>query len=227
MQPMIILPWIKQQYSEVATQKNVVTTVLAALRRMPAVKNQSPQALAIWLRASKELEAQQQARLKANEPSARQQRGYVDFREVIKVRTSLAKGSRQRLLLAFYTMIPPLRSDLNRVALLQCPASAATISQGDVDTVKENIFLCLPADRKKPAILVLREFKSANSAGIWRRTLPTNLTQELWTSLQAESPRRWLFNSKSGSPYIAKNFSNSFLGDLHTQMVVLQNLVQV
>ena len=104
-------------------------------------------------------------------------------------------------------MIPPLRCDLNRVALLQCPASAATISQDDVDTVKENNFLCLPADRKKPAILVLREFKTANSAGIWRRTLPMNLTQELWTSLQAEPHRKWLFTTKSGIPYTAKNFS--------------------
>ena len=207
MQPMTILPWIKQQYTEVATQKNVVTAVLAALRRMPAGKDQSPQALAIWLRASKELEAEQQARLKANEPSARQQRGYVNFREVIKVRNALAKGSRQCLLLAFYTMIPPLRCDLNRMALLQCPASAANISKDDMDTVKENNFLCLPADRKKPAILVLREFKTANSAGIWRKTLPMNLTRELWTSLQAESPRRWLFTTKSGSPYTAKNFS--------------------
>ena len=171
------------------------------------MKPQHRQALAIWLRASKELEAQQQARLKANEPSARQQRGYVDFKEVIKVRTALAKGSRQCLLLAFYTMIPPLRCDLNRVALLQCPASAATISPDEVDAVRENNFLCLPADRKKPAILVLREFKTANSAGIWRRTLPMNLTQELWTSLQAESPRRWLFTTKSGSPYTAENFS--------------------
>ena len=127
--------------------ENVVTAVLAALRRTPVVKKQHRQALAIWLLASKELEAQQQARLKLNEPSARQRRGYVDFREVIKVRTALSKGSRQRLLLAFYTMMPPLRCDLNRVALLQCPASAATISQDDVDTVKENNFLCLPADR--------------------------------------------------------------------------------
>ncbi len=85
MQPMTILPWIKQRYPAVATHKNMVTALLAALRRMPAVKDRYPQALAIWLRASKELEAQQQAWLKANEPSARQKRGYVDFREVIKV----------------------------------------------------------------------------------------------------------------------------------------------
>ncbi|KAL3130974.1 hypothetical protein ABBQ38_000297 [Trebouxia sp. C0009 RCD-2024] len=128
MQPMTVIPWIKKQYPEVATQKNVVTAVLAALRRMPVMKKQHWQALAIWLRASKELEAQQQAQLKANEPSARQKRGYVDFRDVIRVHTSLAKGSHQRLLLAFYTMVPPLRCDLNRVALLHCPASAATIS---------------------------------------------------------------------------------------------------
>ena len=90
MQPMTILPWIKQQYSEVATQKNVVTAVLAALRRMSAMEKHHQQALAIW--ASKELEAQQQAQLKGNEPSARQQQGYVAFRDVIKVRTALAQG---------------------------------------------------------------------------------------------------------------------------------------
>ena len=71
MQPMVILPWIKRQYPELATQKNLVTAMLAALKRMPAMHSQCRQALAIWLRASKELEAQQQARLKANEPSAR------------------------------------------------------------------------------------------------------------------------------------------------------------
>ncbi|KAL3153680.1 hypothetical protein ABBQ32_013280 [Trebouxia sp. C0010 RCD-2024] len=53
---------------------------------MPAMKQQHRRAPAIWLQASKELEAQQQARLKGNEPSARQQRGYVDFKEVIKPR---------------------------------------------------------------------------------------------------------------------------------------------
>ncbi|DBA83636.1 TPA: hypothetical protein ACH3X1_006195 [Trebouxia sp. C0004] len=136
MQPMTVIPWIKKQYPEVATQKNVVTAVLAALRRMPAMKHQHRRALAIWLRASKELEAQQQARLKANEPSVRQQRGYVDFREVIKVRTRLAK-------------------------------------------------------------------------------IPMNLTQELWTSLQAEPARRWLFTTNSGSPYTAKNFSKWCCAVLH------------
>ena len=209
LQPRVICPWIKEQYPELATQKNLVTAVLAALKLMPAMNSQCQQAIAIWLQASKELETQQHARLKANEPSARQQRGYVDFREVIKAHTSLAEGSRKRLLLAFHTMIPPLWCDLNQVALLQCPASAATISQDDVDTVQENNFLCLPADRKKPAILVLRDFKTANSAGIWRRTLPMNLTRELWTSLQAELPRTWLFTNKSGSPYTAKNFSTA------------------
>ena len=110
------------------------------------MKQQHRQALAIWLQASKQLEAQQQARLKANEPSARQQRGYVDFREVIKVRTALAKGSRQRLLLAFYTMIPPLRCDLNRVALLQCPASAVCAPQ-----VKSILLTCAWLSRSAQA----------------------------------------------------------------------------
>ncbi|DBA88651.1 TPA: hypothetical protein ACH3X2_000289 [Trebouxia sp. C0005] len=89
------------------------------------MKKQHRQALAIWPQASKEHEAQQQAQLKGNEPSARQKRGYV----VLYVH----------------------RAD----------QAATTIAQDDVDTVKENNFVCLPADRKKPAILVLRKFKTA------------------------------------------------------------------
>ncbi|DBA98764.1 TPA: hypothetical protein ACH3X1_014534 [Trebouxia sp. C0004] len=42
MQPTTILPWIKKQYSEVATQKNVVTAVLAVLDEAPA----SPRSMA-------------------------------------------------------------------------------------------------------------------------------------------------------------------------------------
>ena len=42
-QPMTVLPWIKKQYPEVATQKNIVTAVLAALRRMPATEGPMPE----------------------------------------------------------------------------------------------------------------------------------------------------------------------------------------
>ena len=139
-----------------------------------------------------------------NKPSARQQRGYVNIRDVVKVRTSLAKVSRQRLLLAFYTMIRPLRCDLNRVALLQCPASAATISPDAVDAVRENNFLCLPADRKKPAILVLRNCKLCRHLA---ENTPDEPDSKLWASLQAEPHRTWLFTTKSGMPYTAKHFS--------------------
>ena len=34
-----------------------------------------------------------------------------------------------------------------------------------------------------------------------------HLTQELWTSLQAEPARRCLFTTKSGSPFTANDFS--------------------
>ena len=57
MQPGVILPLIQEQYPELATQKNLVTAVLAALKRMPAINSLCRQALAIWLQASKELEA--------------------------------------------------------------------------------------------------------------------------------------------------------------------------
>ena len=206
LQPQVTIPWIKQHYSEVATQKNLVTAVLASLKRMPASRKHRL-ALSAWLEASQQLDEQQQARLKSNAPSARQKRGYVEFAQVVKIRKALRKGSRERLMLAFYSMIPPLRCDLNRIAVLTCPAAAVDLSTALVDRVREDNFVCLPADRKRPAVLVLREFKTAGSQGVWRRTLPSSLTQEIWSSLRSEPPRRWLFATKDGEPYTAKNFS--------------------
>ncbi|KAK9815743.1 hypothetical protein WJX72_008804 [[Myrmecia] bisecta] len=75
---------------------------------MPASRKHR-QALSAWLEASQQLDEQQQARLKSNAPSARQKRGYVEFAQVVKIRKALRKGSRERLMLAFYSMIPPLR----------------------------------------------------------------------------------------------------------------------
>ena len=43
MQAMTVLPWINKQYPEVATQKNIVTAVLAALRPMPAIEGPMPE----------------------------------------------------------------------------------------------------------------------------------------------------------------------------------------
>ena len=203
-QPQTTLPWVRATYPELATRKNLVTAVLAALKRMP--KQRHRHVLDAWLAASHELEQQQQMRLKSNTPSERQQRGYVDFREVIRVRDSLPRGSRERLLLACYSRIPPVRCDFNRVAVLTCPRSAADLTDEQVHRVKESNFVCLPSDKSKPAVLVLREFKTAGSQGVWRRTLPGSLTQEIWQSLHAE-PRKWLFTTKAGQPYTAKHFS--------------------
>ena len=70
LQPQTTLPWVKVTYSELATRKNLVTAVLAALKRMP--KQQHRHVPNAWLAASHELEHHQQMRLKSNTPSERQ-----------------------------------------------------------------------------------------------------------------------------------------------------------
>ena len=122
------------------------------------------------------------------------------------MRDSLPRGSRERLLLSCYSRILPVRCDLNRVAVLMCPASAADLTEEQERSVTESNFVCLPSDKSKLAVLVLREFKTAGSQRVWQHTLPGSLTQEIWQSLHAE-PCKWLSTTKAGQPYTTKNYS--------------------
>ncbi|EIE24455.1 hypothetical protein COCSUDRAFT_61880 [Coccomyxa subellipsoidea C-169] len=74
---------------------------------------------------------------------------------VIRVRDSLPRGSRERLLLSCYSRILPVRCDLNRVAVLMCPASAADLTEEQERSVTESNFVCLPSDKSKLAVLEL------------------------------------------------------------------------
>ena len=87
-------------------------------------------------------------------------------------------------------MIAPLRSDLNRVPLIQSPASAASLSQ-HVDAVKQLLMLASGQE--------VSHFSAERAnCKLWQRSL--SLSQVLWTALQAEPHRRRLF-TKSGVPY--------------------------
>lgn len=134
----------------------------------------------------------------SNKPTERQSKSYVSYDEIVKVRDSLKIGSQEKLILCFYTMIPPMRADYYSTRI------------GEI--TNDNYILL------KPPIIVLNKYKTAKTYGKIQIDIPVELLSELKISLK-KNPRKYLFVSpkdfqpfKSAGSY--DKYCNKFLKKL-------------
>jgi len=111
------------------------------------------------------------------EPTEQQKETMIDWKDVLKARDELPAGI-ERILIAFYSDIPPVRADYNATMLLK-----------PTDQIPEGMnYIILGSEFK----LVIQEFKTQKKYKTIEHILPERLKKELEESLKAE-PRSWLF----------------------------------
>jgi len=136
-----------------------------------------------------------------NEPTKRQQLGYISFNELILIRDKLASGSIEKLLLMLYTSIPPARNDYWNVEIIKSNEEPST----------DNYLIFNENDAK----LILRKYKTSKTYGNIETILPDELFQEIKLSLKYW-PRKYLFTKmnkkkeQTGIPYSSSNSFNSW-----------------
>lgn len=187
--------WIKNNYESVTSQKAYLSVTLSIFRHAPGLKEQLSDAYKIWFDAFTKVDKEIEARYKENEPTKKQQEGYVSFAELVKMRDSLVKGSEDRLLLGMYTYIKPLRADFNAVRLYK----------GTIPEDHEPNYIHMA--NRGGCTLYLTEYKTANKHGEYKKKLPKELCEEIHTSLE-KKPREWLFVKAGGKPF---DKSNSYI----------------
>jgi hypothetical protein len=114
------------------------------------------------------------------------------FSDIVKVRDELEDGSIDKLLLSFYTYIPPVRADFFSTQLLnfnQTPSYPNYIFYND-----------------SKAYLKITDFKTSPIYKSIEYELPSELHRQLILSL-SKSPRTFLFPNKDGNPFTRKTFS--------------------
>jgi len=163
--------------------------------------HEAPEELKIYRREWKELQStnykQRSEHYQNQEPTPLQKGIELDWNDVVRIRDNLPPGI-DRLLLSFYSYIPPVRADYNAVHLLK---PEDPIPKG------EN-YIILGSEYQ----LVLQEFKTAKTYKTIEHILPPPLKKELEDSLKAE-PRQWLFMKREtkkvkGEPMSGTEFSN-------------------
>lgn len=183
---------IKELYDLDTTRKTYLSVILSVFRYAPGLKEQLPKQFILWSNALKKSDEAVENRYKKNAPSDKQKDGYVPYEEIKQKRFTLKEGSDERLLLAMYTDIYPLRADFNKVRLYKTlPAK------------HEPNYIHM---KKTGCKLVLNEYKTASKHGKYEKELPDTLCEEIHTSLTLK-PRDYLFVNINKEPF---ELSNSF-----------------
>lgn len=194
--PQIYIQWLKENKPEPQTQKAYLVGILALFKHTKNLKERFPDQYQVWNDTFNTLNKEIEERYKTNEPTERQQDAYIPFKDIEKKRDLLKEGSKERLLLAMYTYIPPLRNDFHAVYLYPTnPPQSQSTSQTHPNYLTLDTFT-----------LTLKEHKTVKTVGIYQHTLPKDLQKEIQASLETQ-PRDWLFANKKNEPYSAGTFN--------------------
>lgn len=169
-----------------------LSAAVAAFKYVPGLADAHKDAAAAWGELQRDNWKAIGERYKDNEPSERQKASIVPYAEILKVRDALPKGHMTKLLLLFYTAIPPARGG---------DYHALRIHDGDTDTNTDPAanYLLLPA--KGRCQLVLQTFKTSKRYGTITHVLPKEICQEVRASLRMH-PREHVFG-----PFTRSGFS--------------------
>jgi integrase len=129
-----------------------------------------------------------------NTPTELQKEKLMTLEELDSIRKSLELGSFERLLLAFYTLIEPIRADY----------FATEIINSEDETPTEENYIVLSSGK-----LIVKDFKTKNRYNKIENTLSAELLNELKESLK-KTPRKYLFTQpdNKNQPFTRKLFSN-------------------
>jgi len=119
---------------------------------------------------------------------------YLKYEEILKKRDSLPFGSVERLLLGFYTYLPPMRADYFAVEII-------TFKQ---KPIQPNYIRRVSPDH---SVLTVADFKTSNAFDPIISILPPELNNELIESLRIK-PRKYVFVNQAGVAFTRKSFSN-------------------
>ena len=174
-----------------------ISAILAIFKHSPKYINDIPEVFIyqrIWLSILSDNEKDILIRRERNKPTELQEaRGghKLSLLDLVNKRDQLDIDIMSKLLLAMYTLIPPVRADYY---------STQIIKEGEIPNSDNYIIL-----KKNSAELVIRKYKTSRKHGEIRHpVLPKELYNIILKSLET-IPRKYLFE-KGGNPYSPNGF---------------------
>lgn len=177
-----------------------VSAIGAIFRHTPGMIQKEHILYQKWIDLHKEVREPISQKYKTNKPTERQEKAYISFEELIKIRNKLKQGSYVKLIISLYTMIPPVRSDYHKVKIYK-----------DVKQIPDDNSNYLVLN-KKPYI-GLRKYKTSKTYKTIQIDIPNELQKEIEASLKMY-PREYLFVQKNGTSFDKPNTFNKWANRL-------------
>jgi integrase len=171
-----------------------VMSVTVLFHHVPNLKQKKDKAFAEWQKIAKAVREPVAEHYGQNKPSDRQEKAVegLHWKDILKARDALPKGSPERLLFMMYTEQRPVRNDYVRCRIYErCPK----------DTTDGNFIVITPA---KKGTFFLNEYKTAKTYKSCEIPLSSKTVEEIKASLKLH-PRQYLFVDRYGKPYTRDN----------------------
>jgi integrase len=178
------IQWINENANSLQTKKSYIASVMAIFKYNPNLKKQQKKSYEKWYSELTKINNDIDEIYKKNEPTEKQKNSFIEFSEIIKKRDLLEKGSIERLILAMYSYIEPVRNDYNEVYIYET----------EPEKIEYNNYIIL--DQMK---MVIKDHKNGKKM-IYEKKLGEELINEIKESL-IKKPRQWLFEDRTGNPY--------------------------
>jgi hypothetical protein len=170
-----------------------------------------------WYTAMADDAKEHSKQINENIPTDRQTRTTYRWVDVLKKYEEYPLGSKENLILAMYTLIPPRRqSDYFQLRVYNDPTEIPNLDHN-------HIHLCHP---KFGHYMFIKEFKTANvMRPFFNKFLPEKLIKAITFSIEL-NPRQYMFTQADGEPFSTANaytkYSNNILKKIfdNTEMSV-------
>lgn len=144
--------------------------------------------------------------IKTEVKSEREKAAWVDWKDILKQVPKAPKAgdsmTQEQVLLAIYTLIPPVRLDYNALSIVQYPA---TIEKGNY----------LQIQNKNKMSLILTEYKTSETYGATTIVVPTRLCKIINSYLETMPKKKFLFSPKGSldKPFKTAESFGAYLRD--------------
>lgn len=192
-QPTIYIPKINELSPNPTSVRSLYVAIMAVFKYDGDLKNILMPEYDMWVNEFEKWNEKYKQQIYSNQPSEKQKNSLLTFEEMRNKVKTLPLGSESRLLLAIYTMIPPVRSDYGRLK----------IYYDRVPRNPETNYIVLNAEEAK---IHIADHKTSNTNGVILQTVPHDLFMEITEHLQFHPEKKYLFEGRNGEPFNKNSF---------------------
>ncbi|HEY9706420.1 MAG TPA: hypothetical protein V6C58_28560, partial [Allocoleopsis sp.] len=186
-------PRINELTENLTSLRSLYVAILSLFKYDPSLKSILMEEYDKWVEEFEIWNENYKHKVEQNQPSERQRESYLSFEEMREKVKTLPMGSEERMLLAIYTYIPPVRSDYGRLRIYydRVPRNP-----------ESNYLLLSPEDAK----IHIGDHKTVSTNGNILQSIPHELFMEITEHLQFHPEKKYLFEGRNGKPFQKNSF---------------------